>query len=113
MEQKVSSVIRKWLRLHRSTTSICLYSSISPCPLPIKSLSAILKSAKISAHLLLRESSDLLVSGQVPDLKTGRWKVKDVIRETEAQLQFEQIQGQHPINRAGFGSVQTKPQPGK
>ena len=113
MEQKVSVSIRNWLKLHRSTTSLCLYSSISPCPLPIKSLTYILKSAKISGHLLLRESSDPLVSGQVPGLKAGCWKVADIVRQSEAQLEIQEIQGQHPINRAGFRSVPLKPIPEK
>ena len=39
LEQKVSVFIRKWLHLHHSTSSLCFYSSTSPYPLPIKSLS--------------------------------------------------------------------------
>ena len=42
LEQKVSVFIRKWLHLHHSTSSLCFYSSASPCPLPIKSLSSAL-----------------------------------------------------------------------
>ena len=38
-EQKISSYLRKWLCIHRSTSHICLYSSISRCQLPIKKLS--------------------------------------------------------------------------
>ena len=30
LEQKISCFIRKWLRLHKSTSNICLYSSPSP-----------------------------------------------------------------------------------
>ena len=54
LEQKVSGLIRKWLNLHNSISSISLFSEISPCPLPLKSLSSILKSSKVSGHLLLR-----------------------------------------------------------
>ena len=43
LEQKVSVFIRKWLHLHHSTSSLCFYSSASPCPLPIKSLLSALK----------------------------------------------------------------------
>ena len=46
LEQKISCLLRKWLKLHHSTTNICLYSSISPCPLPIKSLTSVLKASK-------------------------------------------------------------------
>ena len=62
LEQKISCCIRKWLRLHNTTTNISLYSSSSPCPLPIKSLSSIMKSAKVSGQLLLQESADPYVS---------------------------------------------------
>ena len=54
----VSTYIRKWLHLHQSTTNLCFYSSTSPCPLPINILTSILKSCKISGHLLLRDSKD-------------------------------------------------------
>ena len=58
LEQKISSYIQKWLKLHNSTTNICLYSSILLFPLPIKSLTSVMKSAKVSSHLFLCESSD-------------------------------------------------------
>ena len=54
-EQKISSYLRKWLHIHRSTSNICLYSSISPCPLSIKKLSSVLKSSKVSVQLLVRD----------------------------------------------------------
>ena len=73
LEQKTSSFIRKWLNLHHSTTNICFYSSSSPCPLPIKSLTSIFKSCKISGLLLLRDSRDPLVSVSKPNLKSGSW----------------------------------------
>ena len=44
LEKKTSTYIRKWLGLHSSTTNISLYSC-SPCPLPVKKLTAVLKSS--------------------------------------------------------------------
>ena len=35
LEQKISSFIREWLYLHKSTSSLCFYSKASPAPLPI------------------------------------------------------------------------------
>ena len=78
-EQKVSVLIRKWLDLHHSTSSLCFYSSVSPCPLPVKSLSSALKASKISGHLLLRNSQDPLVSSCIPKLQAGTWKVQDAV----------------------------------
>lgn len=43
LEQKMSCYIQKWLGLNNSTNNICLYSSVSPCPLPIKSLTSVIK----------------------------------------------------------------------
>ena len=44
LEHKISSYLKKWFNIHHSTTNICLYSSTSRCPLPLKSLTSILKS---------------------------------------------------------------------
>ena len=79
LEQNVSVFIRKWLGLHHSTTSVCFYFSSSPCPLPVKSITSILKSCKNSGHLLIRDSQDPLVSNNKTDLKCGKWKVSDAV----------------------------------
>ena len=71
LEQKISTFIRKWLHLHNSMSSLCFYSADSPCPLPIKSLTSVLKASKISGHLLLKHSHDPLVSSCPPKLKAG------------------------------------------
>ena len=69
--------IRMWLHLHQSTSSLCFYSSVSPCLLPIKSLSSALNASKISGDLLLRNSKGPLVSSCIPKLKLvlGRLKM--------------------------------------
>ena len=104
LEQKVSIFLRKWLRLHNSTTNVCLYSSVSPCPLPLKSLSSVLWDAKISGHLLLRDSADEFVSEANIDLKSGNWNDADDVAKAESALEFKKILGYHQTNRAGFGS---------
>ena len=105
LEQFTSVYIRKWLKIHHSTTNICLYSSTSPCPLPIKSLTSILKAAKVSGHLLLRDSLDPMVNTSVPHLKVGEWKVEDVVKQGEDKIEFEKVLGYHQHNRAGLGSI--------
>ena len=62
IEHKISSLLRKYPNIHHSTTNICLYSLTSPCPLPLKSLTSIPKSTKVSGHLLLMESADKQIS---------------------------------------------------
>ena len=71
LEQKISSFICKWLYLHHSMSSLCFYSADSPCHLPVKSLTSVLKASKISGHLLLKHSHDPLVSSCPPKLKAG------------------------------------------
>ena len=107
LEQKVSVFIRKWLHLHHSTSSLCFYSSASPCPLPIKSLSSALKASKISGHLLLRNSRDPLVSSCVPKLRTGTWKVEDAVLSCENDIKISQVCGNGHHNKHGLGYTTT------
>ena len=107
LEQKVSIFIHKWLHLHHSTSSLCFYSSVSLCPLPIKSLSSVLKASKISGHLLLRNSQDALLSSCVPKLKTGTWKVEDDGLFCENDKKISQVRGNGHHIRHGFGYTTT------
>ena len=91
LEQKISTYIRKWLRLHNSTSNICLYFSLSPCPLPIKSLSSVAKSAKVSGHLLLRESNDPYVASADVKLKSGKWNVAEAVSDAEKHLEDSRL----------------------
>ena len=99
----MSVFIRKSLHLHHSTTSLCIYSSVSPCPLPIKSLSSALKASKISGHLLLRSSQDLLASGCVPKLQTGTWKVEGAVLSCKNDIKIKQVCRNSYHNRHGLG----------
>ena len=53
LQKKISCCLRKWFHLHNTTTNISLHSSSLPCPLPLKSLSSIMKSAKVNGQVLL------------------------------------------------------------
>ena len=111
LEKKISKYIRKWLNIHSSTTDLSFYSSISPCPLPIKSLTSILKSSKISGYLLLRDSKDPLVSLVSPNLKSGHWKAASATQTTEAELHFRKVRGPLHLGRSGLGNVKPTPVP--
>ena len=105
LEQKISSFIRKWLNLHHSLTNIALYSSISPCPLPLKSLSKVLKEAKVSGHLLLRDSQDRAISENCPHLRSGKWNVNSSVSTAEAEILLRKLTGPSRVGRSGFGYV--------
>ena len=107
IEHKISSLLRKWLNIHHSTTNICLYSSTSSCPLPLKSLTSILKSTKVSGHLLLRESADKQISKSASQLKCGFWDISKVVADAESRLEFQKVIGYHQTSRAGFGAFKS------
>ena len=104
LEKKISCYIRKWLKLDNSTTNICFYSSVSPCSLSIESLTSVMKSAKVSDHLLLCELFHPCVPGTNIDLKSRNWKVSCTVREAESTFEFKKIIVYHQSNRAGFQS---------
>ena len=107
LEKKVSVYIRKWLNVHPSITDISLYSSISPCSLPIKSLTDILRSSKISGHLLLRDSKDPVVSSTNPSIKAGHWDASKSTSIAEAELNFLQIRGPIYSGSSGLGVIKS------
>ena len=112
IEQRVSTYIRKWLHLHRSTTDLCFYSRRSPYPLPISSVT-LLKSSNSSAYLQLRDSSDPLVSSHwkptepmakllrakekqksiSPSLAAGNWDVRKSVEVAEHSVKLNKIIG--------------------
>ena len=106
-EHKISSYLKKWLNIHHSTTNICLYSLTSPRPLLLKSLTSILKSTKVSGHLLLRESADNQISESVSQLKYGFWDVTEAVVDAESRLEFQKVIRYHQTSRAGFGSFRS------
>ena len=60
MEQAISISIHGWLGLCNSTTNVCLYFTSSHCSLPIKKMSPISKSSKVSGQLLIYVNSPAL-----------------------------------------------------
>ena len=107
LEQKVSVHIRKWLKLHKSITSLSFYSSASPCPLPVRSLTSVLKSSKISGHLLLKHSRDRSVSSCVPKLQAGHCQVEEAVQACETDLRHKSIIGHHQHSRHGLGYIKS------
>ena len=104
LEQKISTYVRKWLKLNKNITDLSLYSNASPCALPVKRLSSVLKAAKAGGQLLLRESKDPCVKGNTPVLKSGDWKVPVSVTDAENTVEFKKVLGYHQTSRAGLGS---------
>ena len=105
LEKKVSLFIRKRLKIHLSTTDICLYSPISPCPMPLKSLTNVLRSSKISGHLVLRDSKHPLVSSANPNIQAGLWDAKTSSSIAEAELNFLKMRGPANFSQQGVGII--------
>ena len=87
LEQKASACIRKWLKLHKSIASLSFYSSASPSPLPVRT--SVLKSSKISGHLLLKHSRHASVSSCVPKLQAGNCQVEEAVQACETDLKHK------------------------
>ena len=68
----------------------------------------VMKSAKVSDHLLLPKSSDPWVSETVINLKSGNWKVSHAVREGESTLEFKKIIGCHQSNSRFWINVNPK-----
>ena len=66
LEKKVSVYIRKWLGIPKCMSSVCLFSTSSPCPLPLQSVTSMLKSTKVGGFQQLNYSKDPLVSKRPP-----------------------------------------------
>ena len=98
LNKHISSYLRKWHCIHRSTSNICIYFLISPCPLPIKKLYSVLKSSKVSAQLLLSNSLDSNVSSANIEIIAGKWIASEAVEDAESRLEFEEILGYHQNN---------------
>ena len=73
-------------------------------PLPLKSLASVMKAAKISGYLFLRDSSDpVIVADNCPTLKTEKWSVEDAVKVVESELAFRNIMGMHQQGCGGLG----------
>ena len=83
------------------------YSSASPSPLPVRSLTSVLKSSKISRHLLLKHSQDPSVSSCVPKLQAGHWQVEEAVQACETDLKHKSIIGHHQHSRYGLGYIKS------
>ena len=90
-----------------SITSLSFYSSASPCPLPVRSLTSVLKSSKISGHLVLKHSRDPSVSSCVPKLQAGHWQVEEAVQACETDLRHKSIIGHHQHSRHGLGYIKS------
>ena len=86
LKQRISNAIWKCLLLHNSTANICLYSTTSPCPLPMKSLTSITKSAKLNGQLLLKESRDPFVQSAFVSLNAKKWVATDAVAKRRQDL---------------------------
>ena len=66
-----------------------------------------LKASKITGHLLLRSSQDPLVSGCIPKLQAGTWKVEDGVSSCKNDIKINQVCGNSHYNRQGLGYTTT------
>ena len=107
LEQKASVS----LKLYKSITSLPFYSSASHCPLPVRSQTSVLKSSKISRHLLLKQSRDASVSSCVSKLQADNWQVDEAVHACETDIKHKSITGHHQHSCHGLGYIKTSKVP--
>ena len=72
----ISKYIRRWLGIHRSFSTVGLYSKNSPCPLPFESLVDLFKTTKVTSHLqLLGSSHQEIVTNVKPSYTGKKWRL--------------------------------------
>ena len=75
---------------------------------------SIFKTTKTNALMQLKQSSDILIVENIPELKTGRkWKVADAVERAESRIKLDEIAGVGQTNRAGLGLLPRRNTPAK
>ena len=87
------------------------YSSASPRPLPVRSLTPVLKSSKISGCLQLKHSQVPSVSSCVPKLQAGNCHVEEAVQTCETDLRQKFIIGHQQHSRHGLGYIKSSKVP--
>ena len=84
-------------------SSLCFYSIHSPRPLPIKSLTSVLKASKISGHFLLKHSHNPLVSSCPPNCRLVPGRLEKLWARQNRTLSFNR--GHHTIGYINTAKV--------
>ena len=94
MERKQNIFIRKWLGVARNFTDVALYSTHTPCPLPLKSLVSLFQTTKVTSFLQLSHSQDNQVTHNLQEHKTGRkWSTVSALNRAQARMNHQKIVG--------------------
>ena len=105
VQQRLSIAIWKCLHSDNPRVNICLYFTPSSFLPPIESLTSNTKSGKLSAQLLMWESSDPFVSLGSVSLSVGKLDSTDDVANAETRLNFQEIMVYHQPHKADFGAI--------
>ena len=84
LEQRISNAIRKWLRLYSFATNICFCSFLSPCPLPMKTVTSITKATMLSGQLFFKSQMILFYLQHLSEKQAAT----DVVTDAETRPDF-------------------------
>ena len=108
LERRVSNLLRRWLGLPRSLSSIALYGNTNKLRLPFKSLEEEFKVTRAREVVQYRDSSDPKVANAGIEVRTGRkWRAEEAVQEADARLRHRSLVGVVTRGRAGLGSFPT------
>lgn len=100
-----STFLRNWHHLHHFMSSLCCYSAHSPCFLPIKSLTPVLKDSKTSGHIPPKCSHDPLVSNCHPKLQAGTLQVEKTVNKTQQEIKLQLMSSYHGNHGVGYRNI--------
>ncbi len=104
MERKISSYLRRWLRLPCSLSSSALCGTSNILQLPISGLAEVFIVSRTREALQYRESRDPKVASAGIQVRTGRkWKADKALEVAESRLRQKALLGLIATGRAGIG----------
>ena len=94
MEQKCNVKIKRWLGLTRMTNTAALYRKKGSLQLALTTITEIYKAGKVRTVMMLRESADIEIRSNPPDVETAqKWNAENETNHLTSSLQHRDIIG--------------------
>ena len=104
MQKKITSALKKWLRIPKSFSTDCLYSNSTKLRLPYSSLTEDYKAAKARNLVTFEQSRDPCIRNAGISVDAGRKaNTPAEVKDAKSRLQMAEITGVANKGREGLG----------
>ena len=104
LQQKITAMLKKWLRLPKSLSSSCFYSKSTKLKLPYTSLVEEFKAAKARNLVTLQESKDECVKNAEIVVDAGRKSnTPNSVNDAKSRLRVQELVGVPNKGKEGLG----------